>query len=151
MAKRFWLCTLVMFTMLQMLYTAAAEPSISEEIGSCEITNCATQEQIAINSPAIIERIVEDLFSPVDFTAEMWSDCATGETGEDWAYVVEFFGKGIDPVTLHNFKSITIQVKANQMAVNGQVSPLDEVTLYMLQGLFQGLRSENVPAFSPLN
>lgn len=112
------------------------------------ITFLERQDLVQIHDPAVIERLMRDVFSPVDFAAVQWLSEGDGAflPGDDFACAVRLVRNPDQP----GQEEITIAVGESALSINGEIIDTDPIMLYLLDGLFHGLFATTLPGAKPL-
>ena len=116
---------------------------------TCVVTELSSGESICIEDPALVARVMDDVFSGLDFDALDWQAFIDSSVPapEGCRYSVHFL-RNSTPWDTDG--ELMIALGEDVMAVNGAPVDADPVALYLLDGLFAGLQAQGEPGFIPL-
>lgn len=138
-----------LFILILALVLALPCASASQaETCACIIVSLESQDSVLIRDPAILERLMNDVLSPVDFSGVQWLSEGDGSfsPGDGFAYTVRILRNPETP----NQEEVTIAVGETSILLGDEAVETDAVTLYLLDGLFDGLLAATVPGAKPL-
>ena len=126
-----------------------AGAAASEDALTCVVTELSSGESICIEDPALVARVMDGIFSGLDFDALDWQAFIDSSVPapEGCRYSVHFLR---NPTPWDTDGELMIALGEDVMAVNGAPVDADPVALYLLDGLFAGLQAQGEPGFIPL-
>lgn len=133
---------------LSLLFIFSCASASIAETYTCIVTSLESDEWIKIPTPSIVERLMYDVLSPIDFSSVQWSTEGDGNLAlnDDFIYAVRIIRDADTP----NQVETTISISETSILSDNALLETDAVTLYLLDGLYNGL-SASQPSAKPLN